>query len=117
MARQYSRHMFLRQTPRAILKEYFSKKGLLAEIVRLCLARGFAEAGVSPEAALPDDPPGTLDKEEVEKFDRMSKKKVVEALANAIEQLPDAQRVAVEADFDLVNEMAYARGVEAIRCE
>ena len=114
MARQYSRHMFLRQTPRAILKEYFSNKGLLAGIVRLCLAKEPAEAAASPAAAPPNGPPGVLDKEEVEKFDRMSKKKIVDALANAIEQLPDAQRVAVEADFDLVNEMAYARGVEAI---
>jgi len=80
MARQYSRRTFLRQTPRAILKEYFAKKGVLGEI----------------------------------DFDQLSKRTSIEVLSDAIERLPDAQRVAVEGDWEQVNEMAYARGVEAI---
>jgi len=42
------------------------------------------------------------------------KKDRAAAVSDAIENLPDAQRVAVDADFELANELAYDRGVEAI---
>ena len=80
MARQYSRRTFLRRTPKAILKEYFAKKGVLGEI----------------------------------DFNRLNKRTGVEVLSEAIAVLPDDRREAVEADFEQINELAYARGVEAI---
>jgi len=80
MARQYSRRTFLRQTPNAVLKEYFVGKGLLGEV----------------------------------DFDALTKETDIEALSEGIEALPDTERAAVEADFEQVNELAYAKGVEAI---
>lgn len=80
MARQYSQRTFLRQTPNAVLKEYFTGKELLGEV----------------------------------DFDALAKETDIEAVSEATEALPDTQRAAVEADFEQVNELAYARGVEAI---
>jgi hypothetical protein len=80
MARQYSQRTFLRQTPNAVLKEYFAGKGLLGEV----------------------------------DFDALAKETDIEAVSEAIEALPDAQRDAVEADFEQVNELACAKGVEAV---
>ena len=80
MARQYSQRTFLRQTPNAVLKEYFAGKGLLGDV----------------------------------DFDALTKETDIEAVSEAIEALPDAQRAAVEADFEQVNELAYAKGVEAV---
>ena len=46
-------------------------------------------------------------------FDALSETEI-EDVSDAIEKLPDAQRVAVDAAFEQVNEMAYGPGIEAI---
>jgi hypothetical protein len=104
----------LRQTPRAILKEYLAKKGLLGQIVELCSGKHAGQATASPDTSPATQPPGGIDKAMSDAFDAMKKRKGAEAISDAIEKLPDAQRVAVDGDFELVNELAYDRGVEAI---
>ena len=114
MARQYSRRTFLRQTPRAILKDYFAKKGLLGPIVELCSGQPEEHAAPSPETPPTTPPPGGGEKDVGDVFDAMGKKKGSDAISDAIENLPDAQRAQIDADFEVINELAYEHGVEAI---
>jgi len=120
MARPYSRRTFLRQTPRPVLKEYFRGKGMLGQIVDLCTGKRPAQAGSPPEAAGGTQAPAGVDQarsddsEAVKRFDAMKKRKGAEAISDAIEQLPDEVREAIEGDFEQVNELAYTNGVEAI---
>lgn len=120
MARPYSRRTFLRQTPRPVLKEYFRGKGLLGQIVALCTGKRPAQAGPRSETVSGTQAPEGIDQaksdesEAMRRFDVMKKRKGAEAISDAIEQMPDGVREAVEGDFELVNEMAYTNGVEAI---
>ncbi len=120
MARPYSRRTFLRQMPRPVLKEYFGGKGLLGQIVDLCSRKRTSQAGPPPEAASSMQAPEGIDQgksdesEAMKRFDAMKKRKGAEKISDAIEELPDEAQEAVETDFEQVNELAYANGVEAI---
>lgn len=120
MARHYSRRTFLRQTPRPVLKQYFSRKGLLRQIVALCTGMPPADAGAAPDvpgnAPAPngDDPARGDDAEAMKTFDAMKKRKGAEKLSDAIEKLPKEIREEVEADFEQVHGLAYTNGIQAI---
>jgi len=113
MARQYSPRTFLRQTPKMILIEYFQKKGLLREVIDACVP---PEAGEAPPSAeqQPPQPPDLPTQAQFDKFNKLTRTKCIDALAQAIENLSETKRAKIEVDFELVNEMAYDRGVEAI---
>jgi len=86
---------FIRET--SYMARHYSRRTYLRQTPEDALKGYFAKQGI-----LGDIKPGKR------------KKDKVAAVSDAIENLPDAQRVAVDADFELVNELAYDKGVEAI---